>query len=41
MNLNKTEKNATLAIKKEIKKTKLDLLTDENDFLIKNLKKAG
>jgi len=28
-------------IKKELKKSKLEVLTNENDFLVKNLKKAG
>ena len=41
MNLNETKKNLTLAIKKESKKSKLEVLTNENDFLVKNLKKAG
>ena len=41
MNLNETKKNLTLAIKKESKKSKLEVLTKENDFLVKNLKKAG
>ena len=33
--------NLTLEIKKEFKKTRLEVLTNENDFLVKNLKKAG
>jgi len=41
MNLNASKKNLTPEIKKELKKSKLDLLTNENDFLVKNLKKAG
>ena len=41
MNLNETKKNLTLSIKKESKKSKLEVLTNENDFLVKNLKKAG
>ena len=41
MNLNVTKKSLTTEIKKELKKTKLELLTNENDFLVKNLKKAG
>ena len=41
MNLNKTEKNLTSEIQKEVKKSKLEVLTNENDFLVKNLKKAG
>ena len=35
------KKNLSTGIKKELKKSKLDLLTNENDFLVKNLKKAG
>jgi len=41
MNLNETKKNYKSVIKKEFKKTKLEVLTNENDFLVKNLKKAG
>ena len=41
MNLNKTEKNLTSKIQKEVKKSKLEVLTNENDYLVKNLKKAG
>ena len=41
MNLNKTQKNLKTEIKKELKKSKLEVLTNENDFLVKNLKKAG
>ena len=41
MNLNETKKNLILGIKKELKKSKLEVLTNENDFLVKNLKKAG
>ena len=41
MNTNKIKKNPTTEIKEKIKKSKLDLLTNENDFLVKNLKKAG
>ena len=41
MNLNQTKKNLTPEIKKELKKSKLEVLTNENDFLVKNLKKAG
>ena len=41
MNLNKTKNNFTPEIKKESKKSKLKVLTFENDFLVKNLKKAG
>ena len=41
MNLKVTKKNLTPEIKKELKKSKLKVLTYENDFLVKNLKKAG
>ena len=41
MNLKETKKNLTSEIKKEFKKSKLEVLTNENDFLVKNLKKAG
>ena len=41
MNLNKTKKDLIPEIKKELEKSKLKVLTNENDFLVKNLKKAG
>ena len=41
MNLNKTKKDLSLEIKNDTKKSKFDVLTNENDFLVKNLKKAG
>ncbi len=41
MNLKETKKNLNSQIKKELKKSKLEVLTNENDFLVKNLKKAG
>ena len=42
MHLHDTKKNLTPEIKKEPKKkSKLEVLTFENDFLVKNLKKAG
>ena len=41
MNINETKKNLNLEINKELKKSKLEVLTNENDFLVKNLKKAG
>ena len=41
MNLNKTKKDMNPGIKKELDKSKLEVLTNENDFLVKNLKKAG
>ena len=41
MNLNETKKDLKPEIKKELGKSKLKVLTNENDFLVKNLKKAG
>ena len=41
MNLNETKKNLKYEIKKELEKSKLEVLTNENDFLVKTLKKAG
>ena len=41
MNLNETKKDLNLETKKEVIKSKLKVLTNENDFLVKNLKKAG
>ena len=41
VNPNKIKKIPTTEIKENLKKSKLDLLTNENDFLVKNLKKAG
>ena len=41
MNLKETKKNLTSEIKKDLKKSNLEVLTNENDFLVKNLKKAG
>ena len=41
MNSNKIKKNSTTEIKEKLKKSKLDLLTNENDFLVKSLKKPG
>jgi len=41
MNTNKIKKNSTTEIKEKLKKSKFDLLTNENDFLVKSLKKAG
>ena len=41
MNSTKTKKKLTTEIKEEFKKSKLDVLTNENDFLVRNLKKAG
>jgi len=38
---NKIKKHPTTEIKEKIKKSKFDVLTNENDFLVKNLKKAG
>ena len=41
MNTNKIKKKPTTEIKEKLKKSKFDLLTNENDFLVKSLKKAG
>ena len=41
MNLKETNKDLNPEIKKELEKSKLEVLTSENDFLVKNLKKAG
>ena len=41
MNFIETKKNLTPEIKKDFKKSKFEVLTNENDFLVKNLKKAG
>ena len=41
MIFNKTKKNLTTEIKENFEKAKLDVLTNQNDFLVKNLKKAG
>ena len=36
MNLNKIKKDSTPEINKKFKKSKFDLLTNENDFFFKN-----
>ncbi len=41
MNLNDTKRDLTFELDKKLKKSRLDVLTNENDFLVKNLKKAG
>ena len=41
MNSNKFKRNLTITIKEKFKKSKFDVLTNENDFLVKSLKKAG
>ena len=41
MNLHKTKQDLNPEIIKELEKSKLEVLTNENDFLVKNLKKAG
>ena len=41
MNSNETKKDLNPEIKKEWEKSKLEVLTKQNDFLVKNLKKAG
>ena len=41
MNFNKIKKKSSSEINEKLKKSKFDVLTNENDFLVKNLKKAG
>ena len=41
MNLKETKKDLNPETKKVFGKSKLEVLTNENDFLVKNLKKAG
>ena len=41
MNTNKIKKNPIIETKEKLKKSKFDILTNENDFLVKSLKKAG
>ena len=41
MNPNDIKKDLNPEIKKELEKSKLEIITNENDFLVKNLKKAG
>ena len=41
MNLNETKYDFDPENKKKLKKSKFEVLTNENDFLVKNLKKAG
>ena len=41
MLLNNSKKNLNPKIKKDLKKSKFGVLTNENDFLVRNLKKAG
>ena len=41
MKLNETKKDLNPEIKKVLEKSKLEVLTNQNDFLVKNLKKAG
>ena len=41
MKPNKIKKSFTTEIKEKLKKSKFDVLNNENDFLVKNLKKAG
>ena len=41
MKSNKLTKNLNAEIKDQLYKSRLDVLTNENDFLVKNLKKAG
>ena len=41
MNSEKIKKNMTIQIKKKLKKSNFEVITNEKDFLVKNLKKAG
>ena len=41
MNLKETKKDINSEIKKDLEKSMLEIFTYENDFLVKNLKKAG
>ena len=41
MNLKETKKDINSEFKKDLEKSKFKVLTKENDFLVKNLKKAG
>ena len=41
MILKETKKDLNIEIKKDLEKSKLEVLTNENDFLVKNLKRAG
>ena len=41
MNPNKIKKISTTEIYEKLKKSKFEILSSENDFLVKNLKKAG
>ena len=41
MNINETKKDLKLEIRKDLEKSKLKVLTSENEFLVKSLKKAG
>ena len=41
MNTDRIKKNLTIKIKEKLKKAKFNILTNEYDFLVKNLKKAG
>ena len=38
---NKLKNNLTVEIKEQLKRSRIGILTNENDFLVKNLKKAG
>ena len=40
MNLNETKKDLNPEIKKELEKSKLKVLTNENDFLVKKPQKG-
>ena len=41
MDSSKLKKNLTTEISEQLKKSKISILSNENDFLVKNLRKAG
>ena len=41
MNPNKIKKNSITETKEKFQKSLFDVLTNQNDFLVKNLRKAG
>ena len=41
MDSSKLKKNLTTEISAQLKKSKISILSNENDFLVKNLRKAG
>ena len=41
MDSSKLKKNLTTEISEQLRKSKISILSNENDFLVKNLRKAG